>query len=317
MSHNINRMAYTGAKPWHGLGVEVPQAMTADEALKLGIGEWTVSKQPVCFKNTSFQDVAVERAYAVVRSDTQKALGMVGEYYEPVQPKDCFSFFDAVVQDKLAMYHTVGALGQGERIWALAKLPDNIQVTNQDMIEKYVLLTNSYNGRSPLMMQITPVRVVCQNTLNMALAKAINRFSARHTESIAGKVSEAREQLQIVNQWYRDFEEMSKFLVKKSIITPQVESFLDDMGYDKETAKGKGIREDITELFEGGRGNNLATVKGSAWALWNGFTEYVDHFRSTRITNGFKTQQEARLNSQWFGAGRAEKSKALDLIMSL
>jgi hypothetical protein len=151
----------------------------------------------------------------------------------------------------------------------------------------------------------------------MALSKAINRFSARHTESLSGKVTEARERLRVVNQWYADFAQLAGALVKKPVMKVQVESFLDGMGYDKETGKGKAIRADITDLFENGRGNNLTSVRGTGWALWNGFVEYVDYERSTRITNGFKTQQEARLNSQWFGAGRAEKSKALDLIMSL
>lgn len=317
MSANIDKMAYTGQKPWHGLGTEVKEAMTSEEALRLGIGEWTVSKQPVYFKDVKGGQVAVPRAYSVVRSDRQISLGVVGEYYQPIQPKDCFSFFDSVVQDKLAIYHTVGSLGQGEKIWALAKLPGHIQVTNQDMVEKFILLVNSYNGRSPLMMMITPIRVVCQNTLNLALSDSVNKFSARHTESLGLKVEKARERLQVVNQWYKDFETLTKTLVTKKVNTVQVENFLDGMGYDKETGKGQGIRDSITRLFEGGRGNNLATVRGTGWALWNGFTEYVDHERSTKITNGFKTKEEARLNSQWFGAGRTEKSKALDLVLAL
>ena len=317
MAANINSIAWVGAQPWHKLGRKVDALMNSSEALEYAGLDWTVRKENIYTRNNI---APISRQYAMVRSDNNEALGIVGEYYKPLQNKEAFSFFDAVVQDKLAMFEVAGALGGGERVWMLAKLPGQIKVTNQDMIDKYVLLSNTHDGSSPVIMQITPVRVVCQNTLNLAMKGDTNRFLARHTISLGGKVKDAREKLQIVNQWYAEFEQASQNLAKQYVTAKQLDQFLNELWpvpteeEKAKTSKSIGIQDDIKMLFEHGRGQELASVKGTKWALWNAVTEYTDHLRSTKMTNGFKTEDEARLNSQWFGSGRELKTKAFEVI---
>ena len=176
MAHNLamtngkTAMAYTGDKPWHGLGTSVANAMTSAEAIGLAGLDWGVVKQPVYFANDISKYKRIENKFATVRVDTMDPLGIVGNVYRPLQNKEAFSFFDAIVGDKLAMYHTAGALGKGERIWLLAKLPGECWITPKDNIEKFLLLTNSHDGYSSVEFMVTPIRVVCQNTLNMAFS---------------------------------------------------------------------------------------------------------------------------------------------------
>ena len=332
MSANIQSMAYVKAdgKPWHGLGVAVDGAMTAEEALvKAGLN-WTVEKKPLYHEVMTKEGMKFEPvtgSFCITRTDNNKVLGRaVGSVYTPLQNRNGLNFLDGVIKEKMAVYHTAGSLGQGERVWILAKLPGHIKVAGNDLIEKFLLLTNSHDGSSPVIMQVTPVRVVCQNTLNAALSGSEKQFRGKHTISLMGKMDEARHQLQIVNTWYEQFEASCQQLVSVKVNGQQVSKFLDNLGFeitqnvkadDDSQSRVKGIRETITHLFESGRGNRTPEVRGTAWALYNGVTEWTDHERSTKITNGYQTKDEARLASQWFGSGQQMKTKALELALAI
>jgi len=142
MPHNLNvtnggvSMMYVGETPWHKLGTKLEKPATSEEAIQEAGLNFTVQKFRL---QTATNNLPVETHYATVRTDTMEVLGVVGSRYEPIQNKDAFRTFDALVGEGEAIYHTAGALGRGERIWLLAKLPDYIRVNGNDVVEKYRL----------------------------------------------------------------------------------------------------------------------------------------------------------------------------------
>ena len=171
MAHNLattngkTAMMYVGEVPWHRLGTKLDQPATAREAITAAGLDYRVELKPL--KTDDGNDVPTRKA--TVRTDTNQVLGVVGNGYVPVQNFQAFGFLDAVVADGGLRYHTAGALGRGEKIWMLAKLPGQIQVKNSaDIVDKFLLLSNAHDGSAALRVYFTPIRVVCQNTLSLA-----------------------------------------------------------------------------------------------------------------------------------------------------
>lgn len=321
-------LAYTGQVPWHGLGVFCNHSMDWAEAYKLAKLDWSVSLEPSGYLNTEGKFIGavvptssgelIPEKYHVVRSDNGEIIGTVGKGFSPIQNRDCFSILNAVVQEQLATIEVVGSLKRGQIIWVLAKLPGYIKVKGEDMVNKYILLANAHDGSMRFIMMIVAQRVVCWNTLLMALDESGSRFSAKHTRSIGMRIGEIRDALGVVNEWFtKDFTEMTQKLVSKDVTAPKLKSFLTDLGYGDNTGRSKGIRQDITRLFESGLGNNVPGVSGTAWALLNGVTEYIDYERSTKVQGGSQSAEESRLVSAWFKDGKETKLKALELALAL
>lgn len=181
---------------WHGLGQRVDEALTAEQAIKEAHLDWGVEKEPVYLKRGD--DFAImDGKFSVTRIQDQKSLGFVGADYMPFQNHEAFDFFDTLVDSGEAKYETAGALYGGRRIWLTAKLPETMLVAGGDEADMYLYLETSHDGSKATTVGISPTLIVCQNTLNMAMARAKQSFSIRHTESAKGKVQEAREALQL------------------------------------------------------------------------------------------------------------------------
>ena len=172
------------ARPWHGLGavLERPPASVA-EAIEASGLVWNVAKQPIALAVPGGVQPGgpIEGFYATVREDTQETLGIVGERYRVVQNHEAFSFIDQLLGSAFH-FETAGSLHGGRRVWVMATLPEHVQVGG-DAVRPYVLLMNSHDGSTALVAATTPVRVVCQNTLNWGLRKAVQRFAIRRTEA--------------------------------------------------------------------------------------------------------------------------------------
>lgn len=312
MSANIQSMAYYGEKPWHDFGTKVESAMTAQEAIKAAGLDWTVKLEPVFTAKGP-----LEGYHAVTRDDNNEVLGMVQGRYRPLQNKEAFSFFDSIVGEKAAMYHTAGALGKGERIWMLAKLPGTIQIINDDVTDKYLLLANSHDGTMKVTVMLTPIRVVCQNTLNGALHSLATRASLKHTESIGLKIEEVRQTLGMVNSRFNEFQEIGKRLAVTDLTKQAFKDYVrhtlnvSDTDQSDLPTRTKNILEKVSELFETGRGTDIPGVRGTAWGAYNAITEYVDYHRPTKGDIGNRTK------SLLFGSGSIIKERAWNKAVEL
>ena len=318
MAHNIAQTAdgrdatfYVGERPWHGLGTELENPATAHEAIVAAGLDYEVSKQPLL----TTDGLPVPGHRAVVREDAQVVLGVVGERYTLIQNRDAFGFFDGVVGAGQAIYHTAGALGAGERIWALAKIPGELRVNGtDDVVEKFLLLTNTHDGSSALRLFFTPVRVVCQNTLNVALSGGAHQgVSIRHTKNLKSKVAEAQRVLGFAVRYYDDLEGILGRLSDISMTTRAVRAYFESVVPDNPKAEShsrtQNIREDLECLFETGKGNELPGVRRTLWAAVNAVTEYADHHRSTHGQDA-SDRASSRLKSTWFGSGAKLKGHA-------
>ncbi len=318
MGHNICIDENTGKASifvvkepaWHGLGQVVQEALTAEEAIIQAGLDWEVVKLPIYFGD----NVKIPNKYVIVRSDNNVPLGIVGKEYTPVQNRGAFSFFDDLVSKKEAIYHSAGALGKGERVWILAKLPTDIIVGRDDLINNYVLVTNTHDSSGMLMALMTPVRVVCNNTLTVAIRKATNKVLIRHTRNIHENLRQAHELLGLSNRFRVEIQNAFNFLSSKQItekvaatILDDLFSFRDDGGEVKRY--GTKIKENILNIYGSSvGGQDMPTCRGTAFGLYNAVSFYYDNVR------GYKNN-DRRASSTWFGGASKVRQRAFDLIM--
>ena len=245
--------------------------------------------------------------YKTVRTDTGDVLGIVPGSYEPIQNRDAFTFFDNLVGTGEAIYETAGTLGHGERIWILAKLPGFIKVHGNDIVNKYLLLINSHNGSSQVRVKLTPIRVVCNNTLTSALQGA-GDVQISHTPNALRDWEQAVKLIGLSNSLYEQLDIIFNDMASKKISEAQLQDYVQALVPDNEetenNARTENIRHSVLQLHASGRGANLS--RGTLWSAFNSVTEYTDHM----MLGG---DQTARLNSIWFGHGEQLKLKAFHL----
>ncbi len=323
MSHDLaitngqTAMMYAGETPWHGLGTKLEKPANAAEAISAAGLDYVVQLEPLITTN----GIPVPKRKAVIRTDSNAVLGVVGNSYQPVQNHQCFGFLDAMVADGEIRYHTAGALGQGEKIWMLAKLPGEIRVKeSEDVTEQFLLLSNSHDGSSALRVFFTPIRVVCANTLGMAERKSRGHgVSIIHKGDLEAKVAEAHEILGLAKTFYGNLDRRINRLAWHYPTRGQLETYFSMLYPDNPESKNQrsaNIRKELFHLFEHGRGQNIPETKLTTWAAFNAVTEFVDHHRSTR---GRTDQEKAsrRLESAWFGSGAKLKANAWTMAVEM
>ena len=318
MAHNLyeNKIFYYGEKPWHGIGKELQKPATAKEAIIEAGLDYRIEHRDLYYPIPTH--TAKAHGYkAVVNCENQAILGITGENYQIIQNVESFDFFDVVIGEGQAVYHTAGALGKGERVWILAKLPNDIVVKN-DNIEKYLCLTNSHDGKNSLKLYFTPVRVVCQNTLNFSLKDAGQGISIRHTGNIKSKIDEARRILGLSINFYNQFETIVNQLADVELNVKQAETYFTKVLSIKEdeevSTKTQNKLDTFLSLFERGLGNDEKSIRHTAWTAYNAVTEYVDHHGTIKNLADDKTN---KLKNIWFGNGARLKEKAFDEAVQL
>lgn len=301
--NGVTEMFYAGKQPWHGLGKPVDNALTAEEAIDAAHLRWPVQKRRVYFKKDDGDFQATNR-YATVRTDIELPLGVVSESYKPIQNDEAFTFCDELVKSGDAKYITAGALNDGQRIWLLAQLPGHIRIKGDDIMNKFLLFHNSHNGRDGAEAMITPVRVVCQNTLALARAKSTVRVNIHHRGDVDRKVAEAREILGISINYFEKLTGMFKIFAERYLTGKEIKMYLDGV-ITSRSVYAENIKEKILELHESGMGSEMA--RGTIWGVYNAVIEYVDHHRvdPTRKPDKY-------LNSTIFGKGADIKALAYE-----
>lgn len=355
MADNINFNTISGKhsffsvkeKAWHKLGQVVENYPTSEQAIKYAGLDYQVVKSPL-FTNgldvtkeetsTSFidddgifqlatADQEIENFYATTRTDTKQALGVVGKYYQVVQNTEAFAFFDAIVGGGNGiLYETAGALGKGERIFITAKLPSYIRVGNSDdVIENYIFLTNSHDGTGSITAAFTPVRIVCQNTLNAAFRNMTNVVRIRHTGSAEAKLKEAHKimglndkfntQLEgIFNDWakVRTTDKQVKKLIELALApNKEVLTNLTTIGgRERLSTRFKNTVNQAFEYAMSAESQQMETTKGTLFGAYNAVTGYFQNVRE------FKSEETKLQSIVMGGSANQMVQKSFDLCNS-
>jgi phage/plasmid-like protein (TIGR03299 family) len=286
-------------KAWHGLGQIVDQYPNSTEALRFAGLDYEVTKEDLyttCYNSDQQamdQSNRVNTHFATMRKYTGDILGIVGKDYGIVQNKDAFAFFDSIVGGDGIQYETAGALGKGEKIFITAKLPGYIKVGNNDLIEKYLFLTTSHDGYGSITAAFTPVRIVCNNTLNAALRNHSNSIKIRHTANAKQRLEQAHklmgisnnlgsEMESIFNRWTRvkiSDNEVRKLI--QSALVPNKEALQKlQAGNDDECSTYyKNMCGYAFEYAQSNPSQQLESTKGTVFGAYNGITGYFQNVR--------------------------------------
>lgn len=282
---------------------------TAFEVLQRERVDFTVEKQPVYLPNGR----VIPKQWANVRTDTGAALGIVGDRYQVIQNRSGLDLFDVAAAKGAIEYGRAGTFKGGAITWLQARLPGAISIgARGDEVAKYLLLANSHDGSGALRILLTPIRVVCRNTLAMALRADVG-MSIRHTSSAEEKVALAIAAIQGADAAYLAFAEQARSLYSRQLTHSQVRGYVEavfpHVGEGKPSARLEATRRKVIDLVDDGQGHYA--IAGTAWAAYNAVAEYTDHHRATR------GDESNRLESAWFGTGAAVKRRALDLAHKL
>ena len=325
MAHNIETMAWTGDKPWHGLGIEVAPDLTPEEMLKAAQLEGTVTKRPAYTLTDPqwHEDVGVMQAdghHFITRDSDNRILSHCGDDYIPIQNEDIFKFFKKFTQAGHMTMDTAGSLRDGAEIWGLAKIAADFKLAGGDEVKGYLLINQPHVAGKAMTIKFTPIRVVCNNTLTMALADGGAAFRMPHIKEFDTSVqSAAEEALGLSERRVKEFQEQAEFLASKQFKSESLMNYIAEL-YQPSilVEKAKAANDDfiIQEHFNKtselvlssvdlSPGASMKSAKGTWWGALNGATYVEDHQRrSTAVGNS--------LHSAWFGAAANRKAKALN-----
>lgn len=291
-------------RPWHGIGTVVDTAPTSEDAIKIAKLDWKIEQVPVMANGNQ-----IPNYFANVRSDTNEALGVVRGRYKVVQNTEAFDFVDGIIENKdvECRYETAGSLFNGRKIFLLVRLPNKELLG--DEVENYLFFTNSHDGSSALTAGITNVRVVCNNTLQMAIKGAQRTWSCRHTDSIFDKKAQAQEALGLAVTYMDSMDEIAEELATKKI---NEEKFFRKLFEKNPTNLCEKNKEQAIErmhiIFN--EKDDLQNFRGSAWGMYNAVADFVSNTTPFRNTATYK---EKKMNK--FCSGYAMLTTAQDLLM--
>ena len=322
MSHEITirknglaEMAYVGQKPWHGLGQELEPGAPMEKWLVSAGMDWTVQRSKVRFATEAKQtsELATWDDYHVLlRSDTKAPLGMVSDSYKVVQPREVLEFFRDLVEAAGFTLETAGTLFGGRKFWALAAIGAEDRIVGNDLIKGRLLVASSCDGSMRTTAKNVAERVVCNNTLSIAMGeKGAAEVAITHRTKFDAKA--VKKQLGVAVGSFERFITDARTLAKRNVAPAEIDTFMAKVlnAADVEAAKEQRAFQKLLDLFQGGgHGASLPGVKNTAWGLVNAVTEYVDHDRPARTDT-------SRLNSAWFGSGNAMKDRALEAAREL
>lgn len=315
INNGIAEMAYVGNTPWHSLGNQLIQGASIDQ-WRQGSGLlWKYEESAVHFKSDLEDETMLEwpDQKVLYRSDTKTPLSVVSDRYQVVQPEAVLEFFRDLVEVHGFELETAGSLRGGRRIWALARTGLDAEVVAKDNVKAYLLLATSCDGGLATTAMFTSVRVVCMNTLAMAINSTNNataRVRVRHNsvfDPTAVKGQLGLDAGQVFNDFLSKMQGFANKSVSDKLATEILETALARASGSGSVRETRGFKT-VMQLFQGvGKGARLEGVAGTGWGLVNAVTEYADfHIRARN--------QDNRLNSAWFGEGANLKSEIVALV---
>lgn len=306
MTANVETMFYVRETPWHGMGTRLEECPDSSEAIRAAGLDWEVKQYPLFFQTPDGTMVEAGNKVANVRETDNALLGIASEYYKIVQNHEAFSFTDSLLGEGVR-YETAGSLNGGKRIWLLAKLPNHYKALG-DEIEPYLAFTNSFDLCSGIRVCLTPIRVVCQNTLNLALSGARRTWTAYHSGNITNKLDEARKTLDIAHHYYETLVQEAEKLVEIKVdyeqLTEKLFPITEKTGAVAE-ANILSRREELGKLL---LMKDLKKFKGTGWGFINGVADMVSHAAPARKTNTWK---DSRLTKAFDGFELLDTATAL------
>ena len=330
MAHEMeeNDHAFYGSlKPaWHGLGTVVDGTLGSEAAMKTARLDWRVEKEPVYVSDgKSGHNLAVPDRFATCRQDLPKdnparILGIVSDGYEIIQNVEAFKIGDDLAGEGGVSWETAGSLRNGKLIWMLGKLPGESTVAD-DKLAQYILLSTGHTGAKALEAMFTPVRVVCANTLNMALRGAKVKASVWHNAAKDGQIDEAKRVLGLAGEYFAEHATSMNLLASTPVDQRFVTAYLQALWPTSNRVNKNGnptpaeqTQVRIGRLFAGEQqGGMQDAVRGTAYGLLNAVGEFIDHERNVK-DDMTEANRLSRLNSVWFGGSAKLKAKAFGLM---
>ncbi|QOU04433.1 DUF932 domain-containing protein [Pseudomonas fluorescens] len=320
MAHLVEQMAYVGAAPWHGLGSRLSPKQPLEVWQQEAGMNWSIQESPVHFKADSIGHLGSIHSFpdqkVLYRSDTKSPLSVVSKRYQVVQPREVLEFYRDLTEVSGYELETAGVLKGGRKFWALARTGQTTALKGNDQVNGYLLLATSCDGTLATTATPTTVRVVCNNTLTIALDGTTKAIKVPHNTRFDPDA--VKRQLGIaVSQWDAFMHRM-RVLSERRVHWHEAMGFFMSVLCDASSnsplpavlPNERALRK-VQCLYEGqGRGSTLESAHGTAWGLLNAVTEYVDHERRARST-------EYRMDSAWFGQGAQIKQRALEAALQL
>jgi phage/plasmid-like protein (TIGR03299 family) len=312
MAHQVENMAYVGQTPWHGLGNQLAKRQSIDVWAKQAGMNWDIRETPVRFLNKSTDHLGEIMSFpeqkVLFRSDTHAPLSVVSQRYQVVQPREILEFYRDLTKVSGFELETAGVLKGGKKFWALAKTGQSTALKGNDVTNGYVLLATACDGTLATTAQFTSIRVVCNNTLAVALAGGCSAVKVPHNTTFDAQA--VKKQLGISVSGWDQFMYRMKTLSDRKVKPKEAQNYFlrvfTDQGNPSVGTSNERSMSKTLELFDGrGRGSDLDSAKGTAFGLLNAVTEFVDHERRARSVDN-------RLDSAWFGQGANIKQKALE-----
>lgn len=309
MSSNVETMFYTREKPWHGLGKMVIEAPTSREALSLGGLDWQVTQKTI----ETVDGIPIPGFKANIRDTDEKVLGVVTDRYKVVQNEEAFSFTDELLGEGVT-YETAGSLQEGRRTWILAKLPHRYIISG-DEVTPYIVFMNSHDGTGAIKAAMTPIRVVCNNTLNLALKNAKRIWSTNHTGNISGKLDDARDTLLYAGLYMGELGKEIDRLNRIKLSDRQVYEFIDalfpllESPTEQQKKNLMQMKEDMKlRYFEA---PDLVHTGKNAYRFLNAVSDFSTHAKPLRERANYRESLFSRTVE-----GNAMIDRAYELVRS-
>lgn len=286
MAANVESMFYVRNTPWHGLGVNVQEAPESKEALRMAGLHWKVIQEPIRTQNG--EEISGYRAN--IRDTDRTILGVVTERYKVIQNQEAFAFTDGLLGEGVR-YETAGSLQNGKKVWLLARMPQEYIISG-DRISPYLLFSNTHDGSGAVKVALTPIRVVCNNTLNLALRTARRSWSMIHTGNINEKMEEARDTLLLARTYMDELGKEAENLMKQKVTDKKVQEYI-ELLLPMEEEMSQQTKKNISKLREELKyryfnAPDLQKVGKNAYRFLNAVSDFATHAEPLRKTMNYR-----------------------------